>query len=65
MLESDSYTRAVQTWKLKRDIAGNDHGSQPGEAEFVLDSSLAFLVDGNDKESSYSLPTVEQTSTIF
>ena len=62
MLESDSYTRAVQTWELKRNIAGNDH---TGEEESVPDSLLAFLVDGNDKESSSSLPTMEQTSTIF
>jgi serine/threonine protein kinase KIN1/2 len=64
VLESDSYIHAVQAWKLKRDIAGNDHGPQPGKGESVSDSS-AFLVDNNNKPSSPTSPTVEQTYRRF
>jgi len=65
VLESDSYTRAAQTWKLKRDIAENDHHSQAGKGESVSDSPLALSVNGNNKKSSPTSPTVKQTSQRF
>jgi len=65
VLESDSYARAVQTWKWKRDVAGNGYRSQPERGESVSDLSLDFSVDSNSKESSPISPTVKQTSRRF